>query len=249
VNVTRFGAGIGRASYQSARALTAGSVPGYSTILDRKQQFFLWLTAIFVAALITGDFIGGRFFVLFGHTFSAGIIPFPLTFVLTDVVNEFYGTSGARRLTFLGLGAAVFVWGVIQLALHLPPSPTSPISDAVFHAAFGTAARLYIASLSAYVVGQLLDISIFRALRRMTGHHLLWLRATGSTVVSQMIDSFTVSFVFLAGTQTLGFITTNAANNYVGKLIMAVLLTPVIYAMHAVFRRRFNVPEPVTPEG
>jgi uncharacterized integral membrane protein (TIGR00697 family) len=216
--------------------------------VDRKQQFYLWLTAIFVAALVTGDFIGGRFFVLFGHTFSAGIIPFPLTFVLTDVVNEFYGPTGARRLTFLGLGAAIFVWAVIQVALHLPPSPTSPISDQVFHAAFGTAARLYVASLCAYVIGQLLDISIFRTLRKATGHRLLWLRATGSTVLSQMIDSFTVSFVFLAGTQSLWFITTNAANNYVGKLIMAVLLTPVIYAMHAIFRRRFHVPEPAASD-
>ena len=102
---------------------------------------------------------------------------------------------------------------------------------------------------AAYVIGQLLDISIFRTLRRATGHRLLWLRATGSTVLSQMIDSFTVSFVFLAGTQSLGFITSNAANNYVGKLIMAVLLTPVIYAMHAVFRRRFHLPEPATPQG
>src|SRR3954466_14051223 len=155
--------------------------------MDRKQRFFVFLTALFVAALVTGDFVGGKFFVLFGHTFSAGIIPFPLTFVLTDIVNEFYGTTGARRLTFVGLGAAVFVWGVIQLALHLPPSPMSPISDEVFHAALGTAWRRYIASLCAYVIGQLLDISIFRALRRATGHRLLWLRATGSTGPSQMI--------------------------------------------------------------
>lgn len=217
--------------------------------MDRKQRLFIWLTAIFVAALITGDFIGGKFWVLFGQNLSAGIIPFPLTFVLTDVVNEFYGTEGARRLTFVGLGAALFVWLVIQLALHLPPSPVSPIPDAVFQSAFGTSARLYVASLSAYVIGQLLDISIFRTLRRLTGHRLLWLRATGSTVVSQMIDSFTVSFVFLAGTQRLGFISRNAANNYVGKLIMAVLLTPAIYAMHAVFRRRFHVSEGATPES
>jgi len=216
--------------------------------VERKQQFYLWLTAIFVAALITGDFIGGRFFVLFGHTFSAGIIPFPLTFVLTDIVNEFYGPSGARRLTFVGLGAAMFVFVVLQIALHLTPSPKSPIPDAVFQAAFGTAIRLYIASLSAYLVGQLLDISIFRALRKTTGHRLLWLRATGSTVLSQMIDSFTVSFVFLAGTQSLDFITTNAASNYVGKLIMAVLLTPVIYAIHAIFRRRLHVAE-TAPDG
>ena len=217
-------------------------------MLDRKQQFYVWLTAIFVAALITGDFIGGRFWLLGGFTLSAGIIPFPLTFVLTDVVNEFYGPGGARRLTFVGLGAAVFVWLVITLALHLPPSPQSPIPDSVFQAAFGTAARLYVASLTAFVVGQMLDISIFRALRKRTGHRLLWLRATGSTVVSQAIDSFTVSFVFLAGNQPLGFITQNAANNYVGKLIMAVLLTPVIYAIHAIFRRRLHVAE-TAPEA
>jgi uncharacterized integral membrane protein (TIGR00697 family) len=217
--------------------------------LDRKQEFFVWLSAIFVAALVTGDFIGGRFWVLGGFTLSAGIIPFPLTFVLTDIVNEFYGPSGARRLTFVGLGAAVFVWAIIQVALHLPSSPTSPIPDTVFQAAFGTAARLYVASLTAYVIGQMLDISIFRFLRRRTGHRLLWLRATGSTVLSQMIDSFTVSFVFLVGTRSLGFITSNAANNYVGKLIMAVLLTPVIYAIHAIFRRRFHVAETTTPGG
>jgi len=216
-------------------------------MLDRKQQFYVWLTAIFVAALVTGDFIGGKFWVLGGFTLSAGIIPFPLTFVLTDVVNEFYGPSGARRLTFVGLGAAVFVWLVITLALNLPTSPQSPIPHAAFQAAFGTSWRLYIASLSAYVVGQLLDISIFRFLRRRTGHRLLWLRATGSTVLSQAIDSFTVSFVFLAGNESLAFITRNAANNYVGKLIMAVLLTPVIYAIHAVFRRRLHVAEPATP--
>jgi uncharacterized integral membrane protein (TIGR00697 family) len=205
------------------------------------------LTAIFVAALVTGDFIGGKFFLFFGHSLSAGIIPFPLTFVLTDIVNEFYGTHGARRLTFVGLGAAVFVWLVITLALRLPTSPESPISDSVFQAAFGTSARLYVASLSAYVVGQLLDISIFQVLRRLTGHRLLWLRATGSTVLSQAIDSLSVSFVFLVGTRPMEFIVHNATNNYLWKLGAAILLTPVIYLGHGVFRRYFHVAERDTP--
>ena len=217
--------------------------------MDRKQKLYVWLTVLFVSALITGDFIGGRFWLLGGFTLSAGIIPFPLTFVLTDIVNEFYGTVGARRLTYTGVGAAVFVWAIIQIALHLPPSPVSPISNEVFQTAFGSSARLFVASLTAFIIGQLLDISIFRALRRMTGHRLLWLRATGSTVLSQAIDSFTVSFVFLVGTQPMSFIASNARNNYVGKLIMAVLLTPVIYACHAIFRRRFHVPEAVTVDG
>jgi uncharacterized integral membrane protein (TIGR00697 family) len=215
--------------------------------LDRKQRFFVYLTAIFVAALVTGDFVGGKFIVLFGHTFSAGIVPFPLTFVLTDLVNEFYGTHGARRLTMAGLGAAVFVWAVITLALHLPTSPQSPIPDAVFRGAFGTSARLYVASLTAYVIGQFLDITIFHALRRMTGHRFLWLRATGSTILSQAIDSVAVSFVFLIGTRPLDFIFSNAASNYLGKLAMAILLTPVIYAGHGLFNRYFHLPERDTP--
>jgi len=214
--------------------------------VDRKQRTFVFLTALFVAALVTGDFIGGKFFVVFGHTFSAGIIPFPLTFVLTDVVNEFYGTHGARRLTYAGLGAAVFVWAVITLALHLPTSPESPIPDAVFQGAFGTSARLYVASLTAYMMGQMLDITIFHTLRRLTGHRFIWLRATGSTVLSQIVDSVTVSFVFLVGARPLDFIFTNAAHNYLGKLGMAILLTPLIYAGHALFRR-MHLPERDAP--
>jgi uncharacterized integral membrane protein (TIGR00697 family) len=215
--------------------------------VDRKQRTFVFLTALFVAALVTGDFIGGKFFVFFGRNFSAGIIPFPLTFVLTDVVNEFYGTHGARRLTYAGLGAAVFVWAVINLALVLPTSAQSPIPDAVFRGAFGTSSRLYVASLTAYMIGQLLDISIFQVLRRLTGHRLLWLRATGSTVLSQAIDSFAVSFVFLVGARPLGFIATNAVNNYVGKLAMAILLTPLIYIGHSVFRRVLAISEKDSP--
>jgi len=215
--------------------------------MDRKQRVFIFLTAFFVAALMTGDFVGGKFFVLFGRNFSAGIVPFPLTFVLTDVVNEFYGTHGARRLTYVGLAAAVFVWIVINISLALPTSPDSPIPDAVFRGAFGTSSRLYVASLTAYIIGQLLDIAIFQFLRKTTGHRLLWLRSTGSTVMSQIIDSLAVSFVFLAGTKPMGFIVANAANNYVGKLAMAILLTPLIYLGHAVFRRLLHVPEKDTP--
>jgi uncharacterized integral membrane protein (TIGR00697 family) len=218
--------------------------------LDRKQRFFVYLTALFVAALVTGDFIGGKFFMVFGHTFSAGIVPFPLTFVLTDLVNEFYGTHGAKRITMAGLGAAVFVWAVITLALHLPTSPESPISDAVFRSAFGTSARLYVASLTAYLIGQLLDISIFHALRRITGHRMLWLRSTGSTVLSQVVDSVAVSFVFLVGRKPFDFIFSNALHNYLGKLAMAVLFIPLIYAGHGLFTRYFHLPEkdmPATP--
>ena len=211
--------------------------------MDRKQRAFIYLSALFVAALVVGDFIGGKFFSFAGYTLSAGIIPFPLTFVLTDVVNEFYGTDGARRLTYVGLMAALFVWGVINLALLLPTVADSPIPDLVFRSAFGTSARLYFASLTAYLIGQLLDISIFQILRHLTGHRMLWLRSTGSTVLSQAIDSLSVSFVFLVGTRPIGFIVSNATNNYVGKLCMAILLTPLIYLGHTLLHRHFGPAE------
>jgi queuosine precursor transporter len=215
--------------------------------LRRSQRVYIFLTALFVAALIAGDFIGGKFFSFAGRSFSAGILPFPLTFVLTDVVNEFYGKTGARRLTLAGLLAAVFTWLTISVALLLPTTGDSPISDQAFRSAFGTSARLYVASLSAYLIGQFLDIFVFQVFRRLTGERLLWLRSTGSTVFSQAIDSLSVSFVFLVGARPFGFIVSNAANNYVGKLVMAVLLTPLIYVGHAVIRRYLSNRDEVPP--
>ena len=137
--------------------------------MDRKQRFYVYLTAIFVAALLVSDLIGGKFFRVAGLDFSVGLIPFPLTFLLTDIVNEFYGTEGARRLTYVGLMTAVFVFAVINLAIYLPASPESPLPGDVFQRVIGSSVRLYIASLTAYLVGQLLDISIFFLVRRVTG--------------------------------------------------------------------------------
>ena len=141
--------------------------------MDRKQRFYVYLTAIFVAALLVSDLIGGKYFRVGGLDFSVGMIPFPLTFLLTDIVNEFYGTEGARRLTFVGLGVALFVFVIINVAIALPVSPESPMRGDQFKAVFGWGVRLYIASITAYVVGQLLDISIFFALRKLLAVDLL----------------------------------------------------------------------------
>ncbi|MBM4361782.1 MAG: queuosine precursor transporter [Deltaproteobacteria bacterium] len=199
--------------------------------MDRRHRLYVWLTAVFVSALIAGDLIGGKFVRIGGFDLSVGMIPFPLTFVLTDVVNEFYGPSGARRITAVGLAMALFVFSVIQLAIHLPVSPESPMSAELFERAFGWSARLYVASLTAYVIGQLLDISLFQLFLRWTGHRLLWVRATGSTAVSQAIDTLVVNFVLLAGTKPVEFILTAARNGYVLKLAIAFSLTPVLYLM------------------
>jgi len=216
--------------------------------MDRKQRFFVGLTALFVAALITSDLIGAKYFRVFGLDLSVGMIPFPLTFLLTDIINEFYGQEGARRVTFVGLGAAIFTFAIINLAIVLPASPESPMPGEQFKGVFGWSSRLYVASLSAYLIGQLLDISVFLALRKLTGHRFLWLRATGSTLISQAIDTLVVNFVLLTGTKSLGFILTVARNSYVLKVALAVGLTPLIYAGHALLRRHFKLAE-TTPAG
>jgi len=200
--------------------------------MDRKQQLYLWLAGLFVAALVTADLIGGRFFRIGDVDLSAGMLAFPLTFVLTDVLNEFYGPRGARRVTYLGLGTAAFAFLVINIALALPPSPKG-LPEQTFHAVFGWSRRLYVASLSAYLIGQLADITVFSALRRLTGERLLWLRATGSTVLSQLIDTTVVNFVLLTGVESLSSIGRIVYHSYVTKLLVAVALTPLIYAIHA----------------
>jgi uncharacterized integral membrane protein (TIGR00697 family) len=199
-----------------------------------------------VAALIVADLIGGRFFRFGSVDLSVGMLAFPLTFVLTDVINEFYGTVGARRITYVGLGAAIFAFIIINIALALPPSPKG-LPEQVFSSVFGWSRRLYVASLVAYLLGQLADISIFGLFRRFTRHRLLWLRATGSTVVSQLLDTVVVNVVLLAGKETPGAIGRIVFHSYVTKIIATVVLTPLIYAAHALLLRVIKVAEPADP--
>ena len=221
-----------------------------------RHQIYLWLSATFVTSLVVADVIGGRLFPVGPFTLSAGMIPFPVTFLLTDLLNEYYGQKAARRVTYLGLAMALFTFALLLIARRLPSSPYSVIPDDAFEAVFGVSNRLYVASLSAYLVGQLVDISVFHGLKRLTGGRHLWLRATGSTVVSQAIDSLIVSYVLFYGlprqdgtTPTVLEILKLAATGYAMKFVIAVGLTPLIYAGHGLLHSRFQVtPMPVEDE-
>jgi uncharacterized integral membrane protein (TIGR00697 family) len=217
--------------------------------VDRRQRLFLWLLGLFVAALLTADLIGGKFFrfSLFGVgtiDLSVGMLAFPLTFVMTDILNEFFGPARTRIVTYIGLGAAIFAFTLINVAIALPTSPESPLPGPTFATVFRNSGRLYVASLLAYLVGQLLDISLFTLLRRLTRHRMLWLRSTGSTLGSQLIDTLVVNFVFLGGLKPLGFILGVIRDSYVIKIVVALALTPVIYAVHALVLRVIKVGEP-----
>jgi uncharacterized integral membrane protein (TIGR00697 family) len=214
--------------------------------VDRKQHLYLWLAGLFITSLIVGDLIGGRFFRVGTIDLSSGMLLFPLTFVLTDVVNEFYGPVGAKRITYLGLGVAGFTFLLINIVLGLPVSAkgTDPV---VFATVFGWSRRLYAASLLAYLAGQFSDITLFGILRRLTRHRLLWLRATGSTLVSQALDTIVVNFVLLVGRESASSMVRIMAYSYVIKVLFAIGLTPVIYAAHALFLRVLKIGE--TPQS
>jgi queuosine precursor transporter len=219
--------------------------------LDTRTRLFVVLAGVFTTSLIVGDIIGGKLFEmpLFGQTFilTVGMIPFPITFLLTDVLNEFYGKSMARLVTWIGFGLALLAYGFIFIAGAIPIAPMTQaaswdgVNDASFRNVFLGSQRMILASMCAYVVAQFVDIAVFHLLKRLTRDRLLWLRATGSTAVSQAVDTVTISLVAWWGLMSPGEIVSIMLSSYVIKLLIAFGLTPVIYAVHALVERGLGI--------
>lgn len=233
------------------------------------QRVYLWLAAIFISSLLIADIVGIKLFriplpfPILGYDaveHTCGMLTFPVTFLLTDLVNEYFGKRAARRLTYLGFVSAIFAFIVINIAQAMPylEAPFN-VSKASFDAIFGSAKIMYIASVSAYLVGQLADIAVFGFIKRLTGQRFVWLRATGSTVISQFLDSFVVSYLaFSLGRQIFNdpnnppapieAIPKIAVTGYTLKFVIAIALTPVIYAGRAALHRWFGL-QPLPAEG
>lgn len=229
-------------------------------MLDARTRLYLWLTGVFVTSLVLANVIGVKLFrfeltltadwtVPISHT--AGMLPFPITFLLTDLLNEYYGKKAARRVTWIAFAMAAFAFVLIWAARALPTLEGIPgTADArSFETVFGSSSVMYIASILAFLVGSMLDIGIFGVFKRLTGQKLVWLRTTGSTVISQVFDSFVVTWLFfqglplLLGQQTAGFdfVLKTAATGYVLKFFIAVALTPGIYLGRWAIRRWFGM--------
>jgi hypothetical protein len=228
------------------------------------QVLYVWLAGAMTASLLLADVLGVRLFdialasaplvegfpLLDGHLkHTCGMLTFPLTFLITDLVNDYYGRLAARRLTWLALGMGFLAFLTINLALVLPRLEADfNVPEAAFEAVFKSSRWMYVASLAAYTVGQMLDIVLFGVFKRLTGGRMIWLRATGSTVVSQMFDSLVVSTLYFGavlGAPPLEVLKL-AATGYVLKFFLALSVTPLIYAGHAVIERWFGLlPLPV----
>lgn len=215
--------------------------------LDKRHKLFLVLAGIFTTCLVVGDIIGGKLVggQVLGMNWltTVGMVPFPITFLLTDVLNEFYGKRAARFITLVGFCMAVLSFVIIYTAAAVPFAETVPLSDrTAFNSVFLGSLRMIIASLCAYLVSQFVDIGVFHALKRVTSGKLLWVRATGSTAVSQLIDTCVITVVAWTGRKTSTEIATIIYTAYGLKLLIAVGLTPLIYLCHTLVQRGLGIP-------
>lgn len=214
--------------------------------LSRPQKLYVVCAAIFITALVVAEATASKLFTVFHLPFTltilgqdfdqvimtAGVIAFPITFIITDLLNEYFGVPGIRFVTYLGMVMIIFEFGLLQLAMGVPTAAISPVPGEAFDTVFGASGRIIVGSLVAYVLGQLADISLFHWLRKKTEGRHLWLRATGSTFGSQFIDTFVVLFIAFYGPMTLQAIIAVTLFNYGYKFVVAIVITPVIYAAH-----------------
>lgn len=224
--------------------------------MNATHKLFVVLVAVFCSCLLLGDIIGGKTISTPLGPISVGIIPFPVTFLLTDVVNDFYGRRGARFLTLVGFGMALLAWSMLQLGNLVPAHESTYFTQAEFNKIFGGSAQLFAASMIAFLLGQFLDIQVFQFWKALTQSKHLWLRATGSTLLSQIIDTVVINVVFWAwtaagdpgsflGKMTPGdrwsWIFAKILREYLIKLVVAILLTPAVYAVHELVVRVLEI--------
>jgi len=209
------------------------------TTQSRRDIVYLALAGFFVTNAILGELTGGKLFTLGPFTLSIGVIPWPVVFIATDLINEYFGREGVRRLTFVTIALIVYAFVVLFVAIEVPAATFSPVSDRQFRAVFGQSLWIIVGSVTAFALSQLVDVTVFWLVRHRTGGRYLWMRATGSTIVSQLIDSLVIigiAFWLPGKVQTSEFLTV-ALSNYSFKLIVALGITPLLYVGHAAIDR------------
>jgi len=231
----------------------------HKILKDKPTRLFIILTSFFVANALIAECIGGKLFSLervFGlipHPFSllgepgltftltCGVLLWPLEFIMTDIVNEYYGPKAVRRISYIAIGLICYAFLMFYLAIHIPADTSFwtgsqkdagvPDMQMAFNGIFGQGMWIIAGSLVAFLVSQLIDVWVFHKIKKVTGENKVWLRATGSTIVSQLVDSFIVLFIAFKIGKGWSYQRVIAIGlvNYTYKFAMAVLLTPVIY--------------------
>lgn len=211
------------------------------------NNFYLVLSGIFIASLVTSNLIFQKFFSwdafgLYTFEISVGILPYPITFLVTDIISEIYGKKKANRIVMTGLFASIFTLLIVLVADLSKATAWSPVNDEQFHHVFGVTFIGVGASMAAYLTAQFIDVQLFHFWKRLTKGKHLWLRNNASTVTSQFIDTFTVLFLLC----TFGLIPWDLffgllANGFLFKVLVALLDTPIIYLIAWQFRKYFGL--------
>lgn len=202
---------------------------------------YVYLAAVFVAALITANVVSGKIIVLGGLVAPAGVLAYSITFAITDIVCEIWGKDRTKAIVRAGFAVQILVWLLIALAVNvLPPAPFWQAHQAGYAAVLGTTNRIIAASLVAYAASQTFDVWIFNRIKQATHGRHLWLRNNLGTILSQTLDTtIFITIAFLGTTSLLPLI----AGQLVVKWIIALLDTPVVYAGVYLLRRLLPAPD------
>lgn len=230
----------------------------HQILKDKSTKLFLGFTAFFVANALIAECIGGKLFSLekvlgiapanfsfFGQdglsfTLTCGVLLWPLEFIMTDIVNEYYGPRAVKRISYTAVSLIAYAFIMFYVAMWIAPDnfwlgskkeAGIPSMQVAFTAIFGQGTWIILGSLVAFLVSQVVDVLVFHRIKRITGEKHVWLRATGSTVVSQLIDSYIVLIIaFKIGNDwSWGRVLAIGLMNYIYKFIVAIVLTPLIY--------------------
>jgi uncharacterized integral membrane protein (TIGR00697 family) len=220
---------------------------------SRREWLFVFLAGFFITNAVTAELISNKLidvpisFDFMGFSFGpfvtvVGVLPWPLVFICTDLINEFYGKKAIRRLSWITSILISYCFVMMTVALAIPANTSiSPntATDLEFTKVFGQSQWVIVGSVCAFMFSQLLDATLFAWIKQKTGNKHIWLRSTGSTVVSQLFDSYIVIYIgfILPGALPLSAFWEIAPTNYVLKLVIAILLTPLIYLGHYAVRR------------
>lgn len=222
----------------------------------RAEALYLLLAALFIGALVVCNLIANKFlevdlsFLGFSEPFilSAGALPYPLTFLVTDLLSEIFGRKRANRVVACGFVTSLFVLGALWLGHQFNAIPDSPVSDDEYQKVFQNAWRVIAASMTAYLVAQFVDIRIFHFWKNLTKGKHLWLRNNASTVLSQFLDSLLVVLVLFGGTQSWDFMWNIVLDLWLFKALVALFDTPLFYLGTALTERWLGV-DPASLEG
>jgi uncharacterized integral membrane protein (TIGR00697 family) len=221
------------------------NLEGKPMFKSKKDTVYVVLAGIFITNAVVAELIGGKLIDVGPAVMSIGILPWPIVFVTTDLINEYFGEKGVRKLSLITASLIAYTFIVLSLAMKIPSTGISSVSTSQFNAVFGQSQLIIVGSIIAFLASQLIDVSIFHFVKKRTGDKMIWLRSTGSTVISQLFDSFIVLGIafWLPGIMDTKTFLLSALTGYTVKLGIAILMTPLIYLGHYFIEKYIHNPK------